>query len=162
MLYILGVLSSRIHVEWALARGGRLGVRNDPVYVKTTCFEPFPFAEASEPKRERIRSLGEQLDSHRKRCQEMHPNLTLTEMYNVLEELRGGQPLDAISQIIHDHGLVSMLRDLHDDLDRAVAEGYGWPSDLSTEDILFRLVELNVGRTAEERSGLVRWPPRRP
>ena len=94
---------------------------------------------------------------HRKRCQEAYPNLTLTEMYNVLEELRAGQPLSAASQMIHDHGLVSVLRDLHDDLDRTVAEAYGWSPELSTEDILFRLVELNAARAAEERSGLVRW-----
>jgi hypothetical protein len=155
--YLLGVLSSRIHVAWALAAGGRLGFGNDPRYNKTRCFEPFPFPDASEPLRERIRFVGEQLDAHRKRCQEAHPNLTLTEMYNVLEELRAGQPLSAASQMIHDLGLVSVLRDLHDDLDSAVAEAYGWSADLSTEDILFRLVELNAIRAAEERSGLVRW-----
>lgn len=33
----LGVLSSRIHVAWALAAGGRLGVGNDPRYNKTRC-----------------------------------------------------------------------------------------------------------------------------
>jgi len=155
--FILGVLSSRIHVAWALAAGGRLGFGNDPRYNKTRCFEPFPFPDASEALRERIRFLGEQLDAHRKRRQELHPTLTVTEMYNVLEELRAGQPLDAASQIIYDRGLVSVLRDLHDDLDRAVAEAYGWPPDLLTEDILFRLVELNAARAAEERAGLVRW-----
>ena len=155
--FVLGVLSSRIHVAWALAAGSRLGVGNDPVYVKTACFEPFPFPDATEPQRERIRFLGEQLDAHRKRRQEAHPNLTITEMYNVLEELHAGQPLSAASQAIHDQGLISVLRDLQDDLDRAVPEAYGWPPDLSTEDILFRLVELNAARAAEERSGLVRW-----
>ena len=155
--FVLGVLSSRIHVAWALAAGGRLGVGNDPVYVKTRCFEPFPFPDASEPHRGRIRFLGEQLDAHRKGRQEAYPNLTLTEMYNVLEELRAGQPLSPASQLIHDHGLVSVLRGLHDDLDRAVSDAYGWPADLSTEDILYRLVELNAARAAEERSGLVRW-----
>ena len=154
---ILGVLSSRIHVAWALAAGGRLGVGNDPVYVKTRCFEPFPFPDASEPQRERIRFLGEQIDAHRKRRQEAHPSLTMTEMYNVLEELRTGEALSATSQLIHDRGLVSVLRDLHDDLDCAVSEAYGWQPDLSTEDILFRLVELNIARAAEERRGLVRW-----
>ena len=59
--------------------------------------------------------------------------------------------------MIHDHGLISVLRDLHDDLDRAVADAYGWSPDLSTEDILYRLVELNAVRATEERSGLVRW-----
>jgi hypothetical protein len=155
--HTLGVLSSRIHVAWALAAGSHLGVGNDPVYVKTKCFEPFPFPDASETQRERIRFLGEQLDAHRKRQQELHPNLTMTQMYNVVEDLRSGQPLSDESRVIHDLGLVSVLRDLHDSLDRAVAEAYGWPADLAVEDILFRLVELNAVRAAEERAGLVRW-----
>jgi hypothetical protein len=155
--FALGVLSSRVHVAWALAAGGRLGFGNDPRYNKTRCFEPFPFPDASESQHERIRFLGEQLDAHRKRRQEAYPNLTLTEMYNVVEELRDGEPLSAESQIIHERGLISVLRDLHDDIDHAVADAYGWPSDLSTEDILFRLVELNTARAAEERAGLIRW-----
>ena len=124
---------------------------------KSRCFEPFPFPDAIEPQRERIRFLAEQLDAHRKRHQKAHPTLTMTEMYNVLEELRTGQPLSTVSQRIHDHGLISVLRDIHDDLDRAVAEAYGWSADLATEDILFRLVELNAARAVEERTGLVRW-----
>jgi hypothetical protein len=78
-------------------------------------------------------------------------------MYNVLAKLRAGEALNAASQTIHDQGLISVLRDIHDDLDRAVADAYGWAPDLSAEDILFRLVELNAARAAEERSGLVRW-----
>src|SRR5690606_31162750 len=39
----LGVLSSFVHVAWAIAAGGRLGVGNDPRYLKGRCFEPFPF-----------------------------------------------------------------------------------------------------------------------
>lgn len=155
--YLLGVLSSRIHVTWALAAGGRLGYGNDPRYNKTRCFEPFPFPDASEFSRARIRQLGEQLDAHRKRQQELFPNLTLTDLYNVLEQIRSGEPLDATSQRIHDQGLISVLRGLHDDLDQAVAEAYGWPAELSAEDILFKLVDLNAARAAEERSGLVRW-----
>ena len=37
----LGVLSSRAHVTWALATGSWLGVGNDPVSVKSRCFETF-------------------------------------------------------------------------------------------------------------------------
>jgi len=76
-----------------LLQGSHLGVGNDPVYVKSRCFEPFPFPDASDEQRERIRFLGEQLDAHGKRRQESHPTLTMTEMYNALEELRAGQPL---------------------------------------------------------------------
>src|SRR5690606_19504915 len=45
--FVLGVLSSRIHIAWSLAAGSRLGVGNDPVYVKSTCFETFPFPYGS-------------------------------------------------------------------------------------------------------------------
>jgi hypothetical protein len=38
-----------------------------------------------------------------------------------------------------------------------VAETYGWPVDLSDDEILARLVELNKQRSEEERRGLVRW-----
>ena len=38
--------------------------------------------------KQRIRELGERLDAHRKRQQALHPDLTLTGMYNVLEKLR--------------------------------------------------------------------------
>lgn len=155
--YFLGVLSSKIHVAWAMAAGSWLGVGNDSVYVKTRCFEPFPFPDPPEFSRARIRSLAEQLDAHRKRQQELYPNLTMTEMYNVLEKVRAAETLSAAEQQVHDHGLVSVLRALHDDLDQSVAEAYGWPATLTTEEILFKLVDLNAARAAEERTGKIRW-----
>jgi hypothetical protein len=90
----LGVLSSRIHVVFALAAGGRLGVGNDPRYNKTRCFDPFPFPACDEPAKARIRALGEELDAHRKRVQAQHPGLSLTAMYNVLEKLRAASVLN--------------------------------------------------------------------
>jgi hypothetical protein len=50
-----------------------------------------------------------------------------------------------------------VLRQLYDDLDTAVAEAYGWPADLSDEEILTRLVALNAERAAEEAQGLIRY-----
>jgi hypothetical protein len=155
--YHLGVLSSRIHVTWALAAGGRLGVGNDPRYNKSRCFDPFPFPECSEEQKQRIRELAESLDTHRKRQQAQHPRLTITDMYNVLASLRAGETLSERERVIHEHGLVSVLKGLHDDLDRAVCDAYGWAHDISDEEILERLVELNRVRAAEERNGLVRW-----
>ena len=64
--FILAVLSSRIHVVWALAAGGRLGIGNDPRYNKTRCFDPFPFPDTSDRTKARVRELGERLDAHRK------------------------------------------------------------------------------------------------
>ncbi|MFT4560026.1 MAG: hypothetical protein ACI92S_005423, partial [Planctomycetaceae bacterium] len=153
----LGVLSSRIHVVWALAAGGRLGVGNDPRYNKTRCFEPFSFPLATESQQSRIRELAEQLDAHRKRQQAQHPKLTMTGMYNVLERLRAGEPLTDKEKTIHEQGLVSVLKQIHDDLDAAVFEAYGWPVTLTDEEILERLVALNTERAAEEQRGLIRW-----
>jgi len=50
-----------------------------------------------------------------------------------------------------------VLRQLHDDLDAAVFDAYGWPASLPDEEILERLVALNAERAAEEQRGLVRW-----
>jgi len=132
-------------------------VGNDPVYNTTRCFEPFPFPACSAAQQERIRDLAEQLDAHRKRQQEQYPDLTLTGMYNVLEKLRAGETLTAKEKAIHEKGLVSVLRQLHEELDDAVADAYGWPADLSDEAILEQLVALNKERAEEEQNGLVRW-----
>lgn len=158
--FVLGVLSSTLHVVWATRAGGWLGVGNDSVYVKTRCFDPFPFPDATETQRQAIRALAEELDAHRKRQLEAHPHLTLTRLYNVLERLRAGTPPDALSpdeRAIFDDGLVLLLKDLHDRLDVAVADAYGWPVDLSEEETLGRLLALNKARAAEEARGKVRW-----
>jgi len=155
--YHLGVLSSRAHVVWALAAGGRLGVGNDPRYNKTRCFETFPFPEPSTDVVSRIRQLAEDLDAHRKRQQALHPELTMTDMYNVLEKLRSGEALSAKEKVIHEQGLVSVLKQIHDDLDAAVFEAYGWPGTLTDDEILTRLVALNAERAEEEARGIVRW-----
>jgi hypothetical protein len=153
----LGVLSSRIHVCWALAAGGRIGFGNDPRYNKTRCFDTFPFPNCTDAQKEAIRSVAERLDAHRKRQQELSPDLTLTEMYNVLEKLRTGEELTAEDRATYDAGLVGVLRELHDELDEAVFAAYGWPADLTDEEILGNVVSLNAQRSAEERSGVIRW-----
>jgi len=42
------------------------------------------------------------------------------------------------------------LDNLHRALDAAVAAAYGWPADLSDEEILSRLLELNLARSAAQ------------
>jgi hypothetical protein len=135
-----------------------LPVGNDPRYSKSRGFDTFPFRDCPEEHRQRIRELGEALDTHRKRQQAQHPNLAMTELYNVLASLRSGKPLDDRERDIHERGLVSILKGLHDDLDRAVCDAYGWEHDISDEEILQRLVAPNYERAEEERAGLVRWP----
>ena len=167
----LGVLSSLAHVTWALATGGRLGVGNDPRYNKSRCFETFPFPDIdtglTPELRQRIAALAEQIDAHRKRQQAAHPGLTLTGMYNVLEVLRQAQderggarnerPLTEKEKTIHTQGLVSVLKDLHDELDAAVLQAYGLEPGLNTDALLTHLVALNARRAAEEKAGHIRW-----
>ncbi|WP_271678724.1 class I SAM-dependent DNA methyltransferase [Thermomonas mangrovi] len=174
---LLGVLSSSVHIRWAARAGGTLEDR--PHYTNSTIFEPFPFPK--EPVNARIAPVAEHLDAHRKRQQAAHPDLTLTGMYNVLDKLRSGEPLTAKERTLHEQGLVSVLRQLHDDLDAAVLDAYGWsdllpllrmahgndaPADGQTRDdakrafdeaILERLVALNAERAAEEARGHIRW-----
>ena len=174
--HVMGLLSSVVHVTWSLAAGSWLGVGNNSVYVKTRCFEPFPFPVIKEGElRQRIRDLGERIDAHRKHQQGLHPDITLTGIYNVLQKLRTGEALDAKEKAIHDKGLVSMLKRFHDDLDAIVLEAYGW-TDLASaiplsdilarggpdaealeQQLLTRLVALNHERAAEEARGLIRW-----
>jgi hypothetical protein len=153
----LSILSSKAHELFSLAAGGWLGVGNDPTYNHSDCFNPFPFPDPTEPQKARLRALGEQLDAHRKAQQAAHPKLTLTAMYNVLEKLRAGDRIEGRDKEIYDQGLVGILRDLHDQIDQAVAEAYGWPVDLTDDEILNRLVDLNRERAREESQGLIRW-----
>ena len=104
----------------------------------------------------------------------------------MLEKLKTGEPLSAKEKDIHEQGLVSVLKSLHDEIDRAVLEAYGWsdllplleivngnvaggrpPAEipmtredakrLLDETLLDRLVALNAERAAEEKRGLIRW-----
>jgi hypothetical protein len=154
----IGILSSSTHVCWSLANGGTLEDR--PRYNKDVCFDPFPFPDANNIQKQTIRVIAEELDSHRKRVLADHPHLTLTGLYNVLEKLRAGMmpdDLDEDDRKIFDDGLVLVLKELHDGLDIAVADAYGWPADLPDDEILARLVALNKKRSDEEKRGLVRW-----
>lgn len=153
--HLLAVLSSRIHRHWSLSAGGTLESR--PVYNKSRCFDPFPFPDPDEATSARLRDLGEELDATRKTVQAEHPDLTLTGLYNVLEKLRAGAPLTDKNEDVKARGRVLILKDLHDQIDRATADAYGWPRDLTDEQILERLVALNAERAAEEAAGHVRW-----
>jgi hypothetical protein len=155
--FFLGVLSSRVHVVWALRAGGWLGVGNDPRYSKSRCFDPFAFPAATDSQRADIQAIAEELDAHRKARQAEHPGLTITQMYNVLEKLRAGEALSPEDEAINSAGLALILKELHDKLDKLVFEAYGWSPELSDDELLTKLVALNAERAAEEKRGLIRW-----
>jgi hypothetical protein len=158
--YSLRILSSRFHVAWAMRSGSWLGVGNDSVYVKTRTFDPFPFPAATDAQKQTIGAIAEELDAHRKRVLEEHSHLTLTGLYNALERLKSGARRDDLNdkeRRIFDDGLVLILKELHENLDVAVADAYGWPVDLPEEEVLANLVALNKERAKEEKRGKVRW-----
>ncbi len=101
--------------------------------------------------------LAEELDALRKRVLAEHDFLTMTKLYNVREKLKSGEALDENDKAINDTGCVGVIHELHNKIDAAVAEAYGWPADLSDQDILGRLVALNKQRAEEEKRGIVHW-----
>lgn len=153
----LSILSSSIHQCWAIAMGGNLGVGNDASYNHADCFAKFPFPDLAPSQRTTLCQLGEELNAHRKERQAQHPKLTLTQMYNTLEKLRAGEAIEGKDREIYKEGLIGLLKDIHERIDAAVAEAYGWPVDLSENDTLMNLVALNHERAEEETLGRVRW-----
>jgi len=151
----LAILSSRAHLAWCAASGGVLEDR--PRYTKSRCFDPFPFPPRDEAVRTRLRETGEALDAHRKQVLADHPDLTLTGLYNVLELIRAGAPVDTKAEAIKQRGLVVILRDLHDRIDALTAQAYGWPDDLPAAETVARLAALNQERAREEAAGRIRW-----
>lgn len=183
---LLAIMSSRVHVGFALAAGGTLEDR--PIYTKTTIYDrfPFPLTKDTPPSLiDRLETLGERLDAFRKDRIAAHPHLTMTGLYNALERLRelasGADvpPLSEAERDIKDAGQIQVLRDLHDDIDRAVLDAYGWadlaqalvgkpgattpsphksPAQISAEEeVLVRLVALNQARQVSEAKGRIEW-----
>ncbi len=183
----LSLLSSSVHCYWFQTNAGKIGVYAlDSVYVKTRCFDAFPFPElpTGSEQEKTLDYLGNRLDIFRKERLAEHDFLTMTSLYNVLDRVReletgSGGELSAKERDIHEAGLVSVLKEIHDDIDRATFEAYGWadlapalvgrpgattPSPHKTpeqeeaeEELLARLVALNRERAEEERRGTVRW-----
>ena len=167
---IFGILHSRFHELWSLRLGTWLGVGNDPRYTPSTTFETFPFPDHLGPnapansyddnaKAQAIAAAASDLVERRdlwlnppdlvERVPEVVPGYpdcliprnpraaailktrTLTNLYNTRGTPEG-----------------TWLDNLHRALDEAVAAAYGWPADLSDDEILSRLLELNHIRAA--------------
>ncbi|MGQ2904686.1 MAG: class I SAM-dependent DNA methyltransferase [Neoaquamicrobium sediminum] len=151
----IAVLSSRVHAKWSLFSGATLEDR--PRYSKSRCFDPFPFPDLPDVQRQQLRDAGEELDALRKRVLADHPDLTLTGLYNVLEKLKGGIVLTDKDEDVKQRGLVLILKELHETIDGLTMDAYGWPRDVTDQQILERLVALNAERAREEAEGHVRW-----
>lgn len=155
----LGVLSSRLHQQWFVANSARIGVYDgDAVYVKGACFDAFPFPDLSGRAGAEIAVLADEIDGLRTRVLAQHAFLSMTGLYNARARLTaGGVPLTEAERAIHDAGCIGLLDHLHQRLDRAVLAAYGWPAELSAQEVVARLVALNRERVVEEARGEVRF-----
>ena len=133
--YMLGTLSSSIHELWARQVGSQLREsESGGAYTPTTCFETFPFPEPSEEQREAIAKAARELN-----------------------DLREGwlNPADASAAELKKRTLTNLynqrptwLQMVHENLDAAVADAYGWTTGLPDAEILERLLALNLQRAA--------------
>jgi hypothetical protein len=138
--YFFGVLHSRAHELWALRMGTSLEDR--PRYTPTSTFAtfPFPWPPGEEPEVDgRVKAIAEaarHLDKLRRKSLSTESvseaelkKRTLTNLYNQ-------RP--------------TWLQNAHARLDAAVFAAYGWPPDLSDEDVLQNLLALNLERSRRD------------
>jgi hypothetical protein len=86
------------HTGWRLARGWQRSALFQIALLRSV---PVPRVR----RRHQGPHLAEDLDAYRKRQQAAHPRPTLTLMYNVLEKLWAGEPLDDADTAIKGAGL---------------------------------------------------------
>ena len=137
--YFFGVLHSRVHELWARRTGTQLrDAESGFRYTPTSIFEtfPFPWSPGHEPKDDfhlvsisaAARELVQLRDNWLNPPGALEADLkkrTLTNLYNQ-------RP--------------TWLDNAHKQLDAAVFAAYGWPADLSDDEILARLLALNLER----------------
>ncbi len=137
--YFFGVLHSRVHELWARRQGTQLReVESGFRYTPTSCFEtfPFPWPPGEEPVDDpHVRAIAAAtVELVEKRDRWLNPEgatkaelkkRTLTNLYNQ-------RP--------------TWLDLAHKKLDEAVLDAYSWPHDLTDDDILERLLALNLER----------------
>jgi hypothetical protein len=109
-----------------------------------------------------IEDLANRLDATRKTALAETDKLTMTELYNLREKLRSGAPMDEKEQRRATKARAAIVNRLHEQLDQAVADAYGWSEEwcagtLDPSEIVTRLVALDHERAAEEKTGKVRW-----
>ncbi|MCX6028537.1 MAG: class I SAM-dependent DNA methyltransferase [Chloroflexi bacterium] len=139
--YFFGVLHSRVHEVWALRMGTSLEDR--PRYTPTTTFETFPFPwppgrePADDPRVQAIAAAAAGLVA--KRDAWLNPRQTF--------EVSETSKVSPARTLTHLYNARPAWLDLaHRALDAAVLAAYGWPVDLSDDDILARLLALNLAR----------------
>jgi hypothetical protein len=131
--YSFGVLSSHLHRSWFDERCSRMKV--DPRYTPTTVFDTFPWPANPDPVQVvRVAAIVGDIVTEREKY--VAQDVTLAQQYDVLRQ--PGR---------------SKLGDLHDQLDEAVLDIYGFSRH---DDALAQLLALNFA--AHEDAGVARRP----
>jgi type II restriction/modification system DNA methylase subunit YeeA len=125
-----GVLHSHIHEVWALEQGTQLETR--PRYTPTTSFETFPLPCPTPEQAEAIGVVARELVEQRDRWLKPESATPAELKKRTLTNLYNARP--------------TWLDLAHKKLDAAVAAAYGFPPDLSDDQILARLLEMNEAR----------------
>ena len=176
--YFFGVLHSRVHEVWARSQGTQVRERESGFrYTPTTCFETFPFPQPTAEQRDAIAAAAKELDALR--CNWLNPpDWTKTETLEFLGTVNGPWKRfvhdpdergvgtvrysrtvakdEACAAKIKVRTLTKLynemptwLKNAHRTLDEAVLAAYGWPADLGEDNLLARLLELNLSRSVE-------------
>ncbi|MFP4007408.1 MAG: DNA methyltransferase [Spirulinaceae cyanobacterium] len=129
--YLLGILLSQVHRVWMHAQKSTLEDRT--AYTHKTCFETFPFPQKNTAKIvEQIRQTTLKLHEYRSKQMEKK-QWGITQLYNKFFNEPSSQ-----------------LYQLHQDLDRLVMQAYSFKP---TDDILKKLLELNLNLAEKEKKG---------
>lgn len=123
--YSMGVLMSRIHSDWAI---GKSSFKGDPRYTPTSTFDPFPWPHPVTPEtRERVGTCAQMLLRQRSEICRTE-QIGLTDLYNLVDE-----------------GAYAHIKELHAQLDDAVAKAYGWANlPAHRDEVVQRLLDLNM------------------
>ncbi len=116
-LWLFGILTSKMHMVWVKAVGGRL--KTDFRYSATLCYNTFPFPKITEDKRTEIEQAAEDVLMAR----EQHTEKTLAQMYDPAK-------------------MPANLREAHRKLDRVVESCYRQAPFHSDEERLEHLFAL--------------------
>jgi len=157
--FTFGVLSSRIHLVWALANSSRHGDGDEggrPTYNAVSCFETFPFPAKDESTRSAIETAARKLNSLRENW--INPKEWVDQIVALGSPIRY-VPKKANSIDVKSRTLTNLynqpphwLENAQSELDHAVAAAYGWKdysSSMTDDAILARLFKLNLARAED-------------
>ena len=143
--YFFGILQSHIHTLWAEGAGSQLREAESGLrYTPTTCFETFPFPRPDDAQREAVATAANELNMLRENW--LNPTDMLGQPALSESQLRRR----TLTNLYNDNP--TWLQNAHSKLDAAVADAYGWTHDLTDEQILDRLLALNLERAEEQQT----------